>query len=514
MQNFLDLCEENQNGTTTEDSYYNPFLPLLGIRCSNNGTRHLTLTSYTLKDIVNSRALDNPLYNLSRNILTIIISSLRRYIKCTYPDSVVTAMFFNHVYANSDVVLKTILNPFSHVITSTTHISFADANRITAGTLNTSIAKIVALHLRALGVIGNQEYSKVWNQGGKINVERSSLIFFKSFKPNCRLPFMDSLSVHNQHNLFVAPTVNSPTYNDPYGLCCTEEDETSQPTTTNDIEEGNTPIIPDQGCCKIGLEIEFWSNNRLNEDFKQSNKIVDEYYAGQYELNHFLSEFKYKKDLKAFFRTVKKEVTELKTKAPFEFKTKAKAIDSKSLIFNGCHLHISLPTLKETISFFHYLKDYRIVERFKYENYPSARSIMSHHIWGSRRSSELRFKRKTKFSPVLFTRLDTIELRLWDNEDILTLSRADKIASFLLDTLKAFREDIIPSVWESTIDVIECTEDTTKMLEVIKEKLQENMNKHVITNNEITLPSKQRICFIPEEDNSRIELKGPKRCVE
>jgi len=192
---------------------------------------------------------------------------------------------------------------------------------------------------------------------------------------------------------------------------------------------------------KIGAEVEFWHSEYINNDILYSLGIYNEYYSGMYELNNFIQEWKSEKDIYNFFTDVVTKTKEILQKldnitgGTSILGTKGISIDSHSMVFNGLHIHISFNDYRKQINLFQQLIKSNIIPNWKMTTYPSLRSISSHHIWGKYRDYEYSYKQRDKFVPVLWTDFNTIELRIFDNEDILVQSRRKKLSKFLFSVL-------------------------------------------------------------------------------
>ena len=188
---------------------------------------------------------------------------------------------------------------------------------------------------------------------------------------------------------------------------------------------------------KIGCELEFWHTKCIDDDTLAEFDIINEYYSGMFELNNFLQNWESEKDIYDFLTNVVTVANNIakklkqRTNGNTMLHTKGISIDSRSMVFNGLHIHVSLTDYIEQLALFNRVTDNNVITNWKLENYPSLRSIVSHHIWGSMRSYQYDYKQKRKFVPVLWTGLDTIEIRIFDNEDILIKSRRKKLAKFL-----------------------------------------------------------------------------------
>ncbi len=204
-------------------------------------------------------------------------------------------------------------------------------------------------------------------------------------------------------------------------------------------------LSPKKTPMKIGAEIEFWGSNGIDHEIVEDFGVVREYYNNMFELNNFIEDFDSEKDIYNFLTNVVDTTIQIQDESDsyydYCFETKGIKVDDRSMIFNGLHIHLSLGSRQKTSGFVDSLQYSRSVEAFKLKEFPSLRSIYSHHIWGAERGYGYDYKSKDKFRPVIWVdRLGTAELRIFDNEDILVVTRRKKVAKFLWETISTFLE--------------------------------------------------------------------------
>lgn len=246
---------------------------------------------------------------------------------------------------------------------------------------------------------------------------------------------------------------------------------------------------------KIGAEIEFWARNGVTSDVYYKYAVIDEYYSGMYELNNFISDFSSEKEIYSFLTKVADTANEIKDKAyehyNYDFRTKGIKIDDRCIAFNGLHLHISLGSSANTYDFANSLMNSRIIEHFKLDNYPSLRSMYSHHIWGYLRDYSYDYKSKEKFRPVIWVdRLGTVELRIFDNEDIMVKTRRKKVSRFIWNTISNFIKTGNTGTKKS-IPEFSSGEDIENLSWYCKSTFSKGKNNFRFKNNVLTSPAGQ-----------------------
>ena len=223
----------------------------------------------------------------------------------------------------------------------------------------------------------------------------------------------------------------------------------------------------------LGIELEFWAKN-LPYSIIDKYNIQNEYYPNMYEVNNFLftnlkSEKEIYESLTKVLNIVKKMKDEINaTGGKCFISSRGKVIDSKSVIWNGLHIHINIDTPENTYNLYKSCRYKNIFEKFKLNRLPSFRSLYSHHIWGYHRVYSYNYKTRRKFQPVIFNNnYNTMEVRIFDNEDLIYKWRREQLSKLIWETVKNFKKGL-PLKNYGGLPVMGCGESLKELADHIR----------------------------------------------
>lgn len=214
------------------------------------------------------------------------------------------------------------------------------------------------------------------------------------------------------------------------------------------IENNNTKIQT----LNIGFEFEFFVNS-FDKNIFDDYEIIPEYYSGQgmFEKNTFLYSVQNPtlKKLKEVLVKFREELLELIEELNINKEGETGYLMScGSFVFIGTHIHVSFDDYDfQRLGGGSFIDKKEVLESIawgafleKIKHNPSLR-LTSHHLTGKERKSGYSFKGAEKFFPVIVPeQLNTLEFRLFDNEDVLNKENHNFVISVLWKTLKHLKK--------------------------------------------------------------------------
>jgi len=110
--------------------------------------------------------------------------------------------------------------------------------------------------------------------------------------------------------------------------------------------------------------------------------------------------------------------------------------ETEAIVFNGVHLHINLHRYEQYEKTLENLDKImqKMVARKAIELGIDFRFLVSHHVWGALRHTGYRFKRNERYKPLLMSRRNTVEIRMFSFLDLMNSPKT--VAKIITETMK------------------------------------------------------------------------------